>query len=233
MITKIPASSRYHASHSWLSTYHLFSFADYYDPANMNFGTLRVFNDDTIDAHSGFGAHSHQNMEIITIVLEGELTHKDSMGNEGSIGKGEVQYMSAGTGVTHAELNNGDVPVHLYQIWILSQEKNLPPVYAQRNFSALSDKNILLPVISSTKRDGALIIRTDAIIYTSTLEEGRSLSYEVKKMRGAFLYITSGSLTVNGNSYEAGDQARIEGIESIELYATKEARFLVLDLPLV
>ncbi len=116
MIKKISAHNRFRAQHEWLSTYHLFSFADYYDPENMNFGALRVFNDDTIDGNSGFGPHGHRDMEIVTIVLNGELTHKDSMGNIGTIKAGEVQYMSAGTGVTHTEMNTKDESVHLYQI---------------------------------------------------------------------------------------------------------------------
>lgn len=233
MITKIQSSKRYHASHSWLSTYHLFSFADYFDPNNMNFGTLRVFNDDTIDAHSGFGAHSHQNMEIITIVLDGELTHKDSLGNVGTISQGEVQYMSAGTGVTHAEINDGDVPVHLYQVWIASKEKNLPPVYTQRDFSAISNKNSLLPVIVGEKQGEAIIARTDAVIYTSNLEMDKSLSYKSKEKRGVFIYITSGRLTMNGEEYEVGDQARIEGEEMLELQAIEETNFILIDVPVV
>jgi quercetin 2,3-dioxygenase len=232
MIKKILASSRHHASHGWLSTYHLFSFADYYDPENMNFGSLRVFNDDTIDAHSGFGAHSHQNMEIITIVLEGKLTHKDSLGNVGMIGKGEVQYMSAGTGVTHAEVNEGDAPVHLYQVWITSKEKNLPPLYAQRDFSVISNRNSLLPVAAGIQEGETLFIRTDAVIYTSTLEEGASIQYETKDKRGSFVYITSGVLSINGETYEAGDQARIEGEETLHLTAATQAHFILIDVPL-
>jgi quercetin 2,3-dioxygenase len=233
MITKIPALSRYHASHSWLSTYHLFSFADYFDSENMNFGTIRVFNDDTIDAHSGFGAHSHQNMEIITILLEGELTHKDSMGNVGTIGKGEVQYMSAGTGVTHAEVNNGDTPVHLYQIWITSKEKNLPPIYAQKDFGNTSNKNILSPVVSGTEQGKAIVVRTDAVIYTLTLEKEKDLSYEILEARGVFIYVTSGELRINGELYEAGDQARIEREEVAVLKAQEETSFVLIDVPLI
>ena len=134
MITKISSSSRHHADHGWLSTYFLFSFAEYYDPQNLEFGNLRVFNDDTIAPHSGFSEHDHDNMEIVTIVHEGTLTHRDSMGSVGAISAGEVQYMSAGTGVTHAEMNDGGVPVHLFQIWLYPNEKNAAPRYEQKRF---------------------------------------------------------------------------------------------------
>ena len=232
MIQKIPAENRHHAEAGWLSTYHLFSFADYYDSENMNFGALRVFNDDTIDAQSGFGAHSHENMEIITIVLEGELTHKDSMGNVGTIGAGEVQYMSAGTGVTHAEMNTSDSSVHLYQIWIASKEKNLTPLYMQKDFNDTSNRNILLPVVSDKETGDAIMVRTDANIYTSTLEAAETLSYAVGENRGAFIYIENGSLDVNGIETSVGDQLRVEGEESLSIYATDDARFILIDVPL-
>lgn len=230
MIQKISANERFHAQHEWLSTYHLFSFADYYDPENMNFGILRVFNDDTIDGKSGFGPHPHKDMEIVTIVLEGELTHQDSMGNTGTIKAGEVQYMSAGTGVTHAEMNTADEPVHLYQIWIEPQEKDLPPFYEQKDFSSVSNKNILLPVVSNNPSGKALRIRADVTIYTSHLEAGKTLTYPLPEHRGVFMYIQKGIIAVNDVICNSGDQIRIEGVKTLVLTATEEAMFVVLDV---
>ncbi len=232
MIKKIPAENRYHASHGWLSTYHLFSFADYYDEGNMNFGTLRVFNDDTIDAQSGFGAHSHENMEIVTIVLEGELTHKDSMGNVGTIAAGEIQYMSAGTGVTHAEMNTTDSPVHLYQIWLVPKEKGLAPAYAQKDFNDISNRNVLLPVVAATAMGEALQVRTNAVIYTSSLESGEMVNHTVENKRGAFIYVERGSLDVNQIEVSEGDQLRIDGEENLAIFATEDARLVLINVPL-
>lgn len=230
MIQKITAEERFLAQHDWLSTYHLFSFADYYDPDNMNFGLLRVFNDDTIDAESGFGTHSHNNMEIITIVLEGELTHKDSMGSTGVIKAGEIQYMSAGTGVTHSEMNMQKSPVHLYQIWILPKEKNLEPRYAQKDFSHTSNKNILLPIVSSELQGEALQVRSDATIYTSSLEAGQSIDYNLGKNRGAFIYSYEGALRVNDVVFNAHSQARIQGEEYLTIASIQDAKFILIDV---
>ncbi len=232
MIKKIFAHTRFHAQHEWLSTYHLFSFADYYDPENMNFGPLRVFNDDTIDGNSGFGPHGHRDMEIVTVVLQGELTHKDSMGNVGVIKAGEVQYMSAGTGITHAEMNAKDESVHLYQIWIAPNEKGLQPLYAQKDFSAISNKNILLPVISDVPSDGTLHIRSAATIYTSLLEISQSVKYSMSENQGVFMYVTSGELLVNDVICQAGDQLRIEGEDSLVITANETAQFVLIQVAL-
>lgn len=232
MIKKISASTRFHAQHKWLSTYHLFSFADYYDPANMNFGALRVFNDDTIDGNSGFGPHGHRDMEIVTIVLQGELTHKDSMGNIGTIKAGEVQYMSAGTGVTHAEMNAKNEPVHLYQIWISPDEKGLQPLYAQKDFSVIPNKNILLPIVSNTLIENTLHIRAVATIYTSVLDVDQSINHSATSDQGTFIYVTKGSLVVNGISCQVGDQLRIEGESFLTITATETTQFLLIDVAL-
>jgi quercetin 2,3-dioxygenase len=229
MIRKIPAKERFYASHDWLSTYHLFSFADYYDPENMNFGILRVFNDDTIDAHSGFGAHSHRDMEIVTIVLEGELTHKDSMGNAGKIKAGEVQYMSAGIGVTHAELNESDVPVHLYQIWIEPKERGLIPSYEQKDFSGVKEKNVLVPLASGNLIEGTITLKTDATIYTAELEAGKSITHPLMEGYGAFIYIREGSLAVDDIVGGPGDQVRIEGPETVVMTGAQDAAFIFIE----
>ncbi|HAG27318.1 TPA: pirin family protein [Patescibacteria group bacterium] len=231
MIRKIPANKRYKAEHDWLTTYHLFSFAMYFDRGNMNFGALRVFNDDYIDGENGFGAHSHDNMEIITIVHEGTLTHQDSMGNTGTISKGEVQYMSAGTGVTHAEVNQGKEKVHLYQIWIMPDKQNQPPQYSQKDFSE-APKNILVPVASGQNMDGAIPIRTDSTIYLSKLEQGNTIRHTLKHDRGLFIYIKEGNLVINGTEFEKEDQARIIDETDILIKTSEGAEFIAIDVPM-
>ncbi len=230
MIQKISAIDRYHSVHDWLSTYHLFSFADYYDPDNMNFGVLRVFNDDTIDARSGFGEHGHRDMEIVTIMLEGELTHTDSMGNSGTIKKGEVQYMSAGTGVMHSEVNGADSTVHLYQLWFLPKKKNLSPAYAQQDFSHLMKSNEFALLASGEKKEGRILIQTDASIYRLALEQGKEISYTLTQGRGLHVYIEKGSLQIENILYEAGDQARIVEEDVVRMYAQETTTCLVIDV---
>ena len=224
MIKKIPASERYIANHDWLKTYHLFSFADYYDPANMNFGELRVFNDDTIAGQSGFGAHSHANMEIVTIVFEGVLTHQDSMGNNGTIKPGEVQYMSAGTGVTHAELNQGDETVKLYQIWMMPRTQGLTPQYNQKSFGNTT-KNTFTPLTSGfadvLKTSDAIEIQSDTTIYSIELEPNTNVEHVLPKNHGLFIYVASGSIQIGETEFSVGDQARITGEESIKILSTK------------
>lgn len=234
MIYKIPAETRYMAQHDWLTSFHLFSFAEYYDPVNMHFGALRVFNDDYIDAYNGFGEHAHTNMEIVTIMLEGELTHADSMGNTGVIRKGEIQYMSAGTGVRHSEVNNGSERVHLYQLWFLPKKKNLPPRYAQKNMIlSAQDNNRLIPLVSDKQIENVpnlVHIESDITLYTSYLETDKKLNYIVNKNRGLFIYIEKGSLMINGDLFEAGDQARITGEESIEIVCMVDSSFIAIDV---
>lgn len=169
MIQKIDAQQRYHKNFGWLEVRWLFSFADYHDPDNVNLGALRVFNDDLIQPATGFGKHPHKEMEIVSIIFDGELTHEDSMGNKSVIKKGEVQRMSAGTGVVHSENNSGDSVTNLYQIWINPGEPGLGPSYEQKDFSDVSKKNRLLPVVSGHTIDGALAIHSDSTIYVSEL----------------------------------------------------------------
>jgi redox-sensitive bicupin YhaK (pirin superfamily) len=230
MIQKISSENRHLATHSWLSTYHLFSFADYFDPNNMNFGVLRVFNDDTIDAHNGFGQHGHRDMEIVTLVLTGELTHTDSMGNSGTIKAGEVQYMSAGSGVMHSEVNNSDEAVHLYQIWIQPKHKNLTPNYGQKDFAQLITKNTLVPVISDKEVGGAIHIEADVTIYLCELEGGKDVDYRLEVSRGLFIYIQTGSIIINGEEFVAGDQARIADESAIQIVSIDGGRFVAIDV---
>lgn len=230
MLQKISAVDRYLALHDWLSTYHLFSFADYFDPDNMNFGVLRVFNDDTIDARSGFGDHGHSDMEIVTIVLDGELTHTDSMGNTGSIKAGDVQYMSAGTGVIHSEYNNSSDAVHLYQIWIMPNERRLIPTYGQKHFEEGGMKNVLHPVAAGKELGDAIKIRADATIYKSILDKEKEISYNLLGDRGMFVYVTTGVIEINDTIFEAGDQARIVDEKNLVIKAKEDAKFVALDV---
>lgn len=233
MIQHIPAKKRAHIHQEWLDTYHLFSFASHYDPMNVEFGNLRVFNDDTIGAYSGFDEHPHDNMEIVTVMLEGTLTHRDSMGNQAAIKAGEVQCMTAGTGVIHAEKNLGNVPVHLYQIWLYPKTQNLTPSYSQLDITHLEyEKNVLHRIASPEKQENALTLNAETSIYLSTLEQGQKLNHALSPNQGLFLYLTSGSLEVNGITLEKGDQARITDEDSIILTAKTEAHFIAIQVQL-
>jgi redox-sensitive bicupin YhaK (pirin superfamily) len=232
MIQKIDASRRYYAKQGWLNTYHLFSFANYYDPENLHFGTLRVFNDDTIDAYSGFGEHGHENMEIVTILFKGTLTHTDSMGNRKKIQAGEVQRMSAGTGVIHSEKNLEDEPVHLYQIWLLPEKQGIEPSYEQKDFSFLLEKNKLTPIASGLSQAEAITMHTDATIYLSELDEAGSIAINPALDRGLFVYVREGGIRINGIEFYMGDQARIQGEDSLSIEGIESASFVAIDVPL-
>jgi redox-sensitive bicupin YhaK (pirin superfamily) len=229
MIQKIEAKDRYLASHAWLSTYHLFSFADYFDPANMNFGVLRVFNDDTIDAHNGFGLHPHRDMEIVTIMLSGELTHTDSMGNSRTIRKGDVRYMSAGSGVVHSEVNNSNEQVHLYQIWLLPKHRDRTPEYKEIKIDTVT-KNILVPLASGNGVPGALLIDADATMYRCELEAGREIVYKLGDLRGLFVYVTEGVLLVNTISVSAGDQLRVTDMDMLTISTSSGCLFIAIEV---
>jgi redox-sensitive bicupin YhaK (pirin superfamily) len=227
----IPANKRHFTDMGWLQTYWLFSFSNYYDPANMGHGKLRVFNDDVVKPGTGFPTHPHEEMEIVTIVLQGEISHKDSMGNGGVIRAGEVQRMSAGTGLTHSEYNEADEDLHFYQIWILPDEAHLVPSYEQKEFSEANFRNVLFPLASGQGKDGAVSFHTDATIYRSQLEAGRQLAHNTSPDRKLFVYLTSGTLQVNGEPLSARDQARLEGVERLALAADQDADFILVDAP--
>jgi hypothetical protein len=215
----------------WLQTYWLFSFSNYYDPANMGHGKLRVFNDDVVRPGTGFPTHPHDEMEIITIVLEGEISHRDSMGNGGVVRAGEVQRMSAGTGLTHSEYNEGDRDLHFYQVWILPDEKGLAPSYEQKKVDPADFTNVLFPLASGQGQAGAVSFHTDATIYRSRLEAGRQVHHQTSADRKLFVYLTTGSLRVNGETLAARDQARLDGVETLELAADRVADFILIDVP--
>jgi redox-sensitive bicupin YhaK (pirin superfamily) len=241
MFQLIRSKDRYHFDAGWLSTYWHFSFDHYYDPANESFGPLRVFNDDIIRPAGGFPFHAHREMEIVTYIIEGQLEHKDSMGNVGVIAPGELQRMSAGTGVRHSEYNaSKEKPVHLIQLWILPAENGLTPSWEQKQFS-LADRQgrllpIALPVERISKNDShAVRIHQDATIYTSALAPAQSLTHELKKNRRAYLFVIAGDLDVNAETLHAGDQGRITEVAKLSLAAPKGAKapadFMLIDLP--
>ena len=233
MINTIKADQRHHANFGWLDARWHFSFGDYHDPANMGFGPLRVFNDDIVAGGGGFEPHPHRDMEIITYVIDGELAHKDNLGNGDVIHPGEVQVMSAGTGIVHAEFNNSpDRPVHLNQIWIQPRTRNLPPRWEQRPFNRDQRSNRLLPVVSGAAGiDGTLRIDQDATMYVSSLDAGKSVTHQLKPNRRAYLFVIRGSLSLNGSSLSQGDQARVENEASLSIAAQDSAEFVLIDLP--
>jgi len=232
MIRVVKADERHHADMGWLSTYWHFSFADYSDPANVNWGPLRVFNDDVVRPGQGFGAHPHRDMEIITYVLEGALEHRDNQGNKGVIHAGEVQVMSAGTGIVHSEYNHSNQhPVHFLQLWILPRTKGLPPRWEQRQFAPADRAGKLLPVVSAGHVPETLAIDQDAAIYVSALRAGEEVVHKGRASRKAYLFVIRGGLTVNGIRLAAGDQARIAGEPELMLRAAEEVELILLDLP--
>ncbi len=222
------ANERGHAEHGWLDTYHTFSFADYYNPQWMGYRSLRVINDDLVMPGQGFGTHPHRDMEIITYILSGALEHKDSMGNGRVIRTGEVQYMSAGTGVRHSEFNpSNDEAVHLLQIWILPDTKGVAPRYAEKSFANAPTGKLHL-VTSKTGRDGSIAIRQDADLWLAKLEAGQSVTHKLAPGRHAWIHVAEGEVTVNGETLAGGDAAGLTG--EVKLSATKPSQVLVFDL---
>ena len=232
MINVIPSNARHHADHGWLNTRWHFSFSDYYDPKNMNWGALRVFNDDVVQGGGGFGAHPHRDMEIITYVLEGELEHQDNLGNKGVIAPGEVQVMSAGKGIVHAEYNHSQtVPVHFLQLWVMPRNRGSKPRWEQRQFSPAQRAGKLLPVVSSGDVADTLHIDQDAVVYIGGLKAGEEIGQAIEHDRKGYLFVISGALTLNDKKLAAGDQARIEDEEKLRLKADQPAEVIYLDLP--
>ncbi len=231
MIEIVKAGARHLSDFGWLKTYWLFSFSDYFDPRNIQFGALRVFNDDVVQPGTGFPTHPHEEMEIVTIVLDGEMTHRDSMGNQAVIRTGDVQRMSAGTGLTHSEYNLADRPVHFYQIWIFPDEAKLKPSYDQKRFSASDWRNKLLPVASGQGKAGAVTFHTDATIYRCDLEAGKKVAHKATAGRRIFVYLTKGLLTANGEAVRSKDQARIDIDEPLVLEAKQDSELILIDVP--
>ncbi|MDK9700062.1 MAG: pirin family protein [bacterium] len=232
MIRVIPAAQRHSADFGWLQTNWLFSFDQYYDPNNLQFGNLRVFNDDVVQPQTGFGTHPHREMEIVTIVLSGAVTHQDSMGNHTKISAGEVQRMTAGAGITHSEYNRESVPLHLYQIWFPPHTRRLVPSYEQQPFEASKLKNALHRVVSGNEDEGLIKIHAHASIYLSQLDPGVTVEHNLATQRGAFVYVTEGVLDVNGIHLTKTDQARIEEEPLVRITAAEASRFILIDVDL-
>lgn len=224
------ASDRGRGDYGWLNTRYSFSFADWYEQSRMGFGVLRVINDDRIAPHSGFDTHGHRDMEIITIVREGVLTHRDSMGNTGVIGAGEVQVMSAGTGVTHSEKNEGDVPVTLFQIWMLSKEGSIEPRYAQKYFP--TSHNAISLLVAPTDTHGALPINQDAYISRALLDKEHPFVYTLKDAtHGVYVFVVEGTLTIKNETLSDRDAIGIWGIKEINLATSAKAEVLIFEVP--
>ena len=231
MIQVRKAGERGHFDHGLLNTYHTFSFGDYYDPAHLGFRSLRVINDDRVQPGQGFGMHGHRDMEIVTYVLEGALQHKDSLGNGSIIRPGDLQHMTAGTGVRHSEFNpSADEAVHLYQIWLLPERKGLTPSYDQRAFSEDERQGRLRLVASPDGADGSLTIRQDARLYLSSLSTGESVSHELQAGRHAWLQVLRGRVKVNGALLETSDGAAISDERQVTVVGEQGAEVMLFDL---
>jgi hypothetical protein len=231
MIEIIEAHRRHFSDFGWLKTYWLFSFDNYYDPANLEFGSLRVFNDDVVQPGAGFPTHSHREMEIVTVVLSGELTHEDSTGSKGVIRSGDVQRMSAGTGISHSEHNRGDRPLHFYQIWIRPDVAGLAPGYEQVNFTSRILSNRLVPVASGQQHPDAVRIHSDSTVYLGEFGQGAEFDFTVNESRGVFVYLTEGGLAINGKALERNDQARISSAEELRFTPREKTSLILIDVP--
>lgn len=239
MLTLRPASDRGHANFGWLDSYHSFSFGNYYDPAHMGFRDLRVINEDRVAPGQGFSTHSHRDMEIITFVLEGAVEHKDSLGNVATIKPGEVQRMSAGTGISHSEYNPSRTEgTHFLQIWVIPEKMGLEPSYEQVEFPLEKRLGQLTLIGSRDGRDGSVKIHQDLNLYTAVLEPSNEVSYDVGRdypegtasQRNIWLQVTRGSLLLNGQPVQAGDGVSIQNEAQLHLTATSNAEFLLFDL---
>jgi quercetin 2,3-dioxygenase len=229
------ANERGHAYHGWLNAHHSFSFANWYDPAKIHFGMLRVFNDDIVAGGGGFGMHPHNDMEIITIILRGAIEHKDSMGNGSVIRPGDVQVMSAGTGVYHSEFNPlPDEETNLFQLWIFPKEKGITPRYDQKSFTDTDRKNKIQLVASGFKKNGELYIHQDAALALSDIDKSKSVEYIVsRKENGAYIMVIEGGVKIDGETLNKRDAIGISETEKIDITALEDnTRILIVDVPM-
>ncbi len=230
MITIRKSSERGHFDYGWLNTYHTFSFNTYYDVKYMSFRTLRVINEDVVIPHQGFDTHSHKDMEIITYIVEGELEHTDSTGTSSVIKRGDVQVMTAGSGVEHSEINSSNKSVHLLQIWITPSKKGLTQRYDEKHFPEKAKKDSLCLMVSGDGKNNSLMINQDVSLFSSMLYKNKKLSYNIEKKRAAWIQVISGELKVNDIVLVNGDGASIEHEKSIEITAKEDSEFLLFDL---
>ncbi|MFO7829759.1 MAG: pirin family protein [Bacteroidales bacterium] len=228
------SDSRGHADHGWLKTYHTFSFASYYNPERIHFGALRVLNDDTIAAGEGFGTHPHDNMEIITIPLYGDLEHKDSMGNAGIIKSGDLQVMSAGSGIQHSEFNaNPDKDVKLLQIWVFSNKKDVEPRYDQISISDIAKENELFQILSPDKNDEGVWIHQDAWFHMGNLKSGWQGEYQLKgKNHGVYIFVIEGSISIENQQLNKRDGLGISEIKNFGISASENSKILLMEVPM-
>jgi redox-sensitive bicupin YhaK (pirin superfamily) len=235
MIRIIKEQEQYKGESDWLTTYHHFSFGEYYDPNKVNFGPLRVFNDDVIQPGKGFDFHQHKDMEIVTYVIDGTLEHKDSLGNHGIIQPGEIQRMSAGTGVFHSEFNHSnEKPLRLLQIWLFSNTKGLHPSWEQKKYTKEDRINKILSVISpkNFNQKNRLAINQDATFYISNLQIGKDLVYDLPKDRISYLFIIEGKITLRDKVLHTRDVAQIENEEILKIKALQDTEIILIDLPI-
>ncbi len=231
MITRRPAGERGHTDIGWLDSHHTFSFGDYHDPQQEGFRTLRVINDDRVAAKQGFGKHPHRDMEIISYVLEGKLAHNDTLGNQSLIVPGEVQRMSAGTGVLHSEYNPSETePVHFLQIWLLPEKRDLPPGYEQKRFPPETLKGKLRLVAARDGRDGAVTVHQDVALYAGRLSAGDQVTVPLAAGRHAWVQVARGAVALNGTALAEGDGAAVSDEQALALTSTAESEVLVFDL---
>lgn len=229
------AETRGHAKHGWLNSYHSFSFAGYYEPSRIHFGALRVLNDDTVAAGMGFGTHPHDNMEIISIPLSGDLKHKDSMGNETVIKQGDIQVMSAGTGISHSEMNaNKDKEVKFLQIWVFPNKKNVQPRYGQITLDVNKMNNNLLQVVSPNENDEGVWIHQDAWFSLGNLGKDFSTEYKLNNSsNGVYAFVLEGAVTINGEVLNSRDGLEITETEALQITSTADSRLLLMEVPMV
>jgi len=231
MIELRPSQERGHAEHGWLDSRHSFSFADYHDPAHMGFGALRVINEDRVAPGRGFGAHSHRDMEIVSYVLEGALAHKDSLGNGSVLRPGDVQRMSAGTGVTHSEFNGSESePVHFLQIWIEPAVRGARPGYEEKHFAPEARRGRLRLIASPDGREGSVTLQQDANLYAALLDGAEAADFEQRAGRRTYVHVVRGEAQVNGQPLGPGDALKITGERKIRIAQARDAEVLLFDL---
>ena len=226
------STDRGYADHGWLKSFHSFSFADYFDPEHVEFGPLRVINEDRVDPGKGFGTHGHRDMEIISYVLDGELAHKDSMGNGSTIRPGDVQRMSAGRGVLHSEFNpSKDQPVHFLQIWIQPDQQRIEPSYEEKSFSNEDNRGRLRVIASPNRTDGSVLIHQDATVYAGLFNDTEQAVLQAKPGRRVYVHVARGSIVANNTKLTAGDALKLTDTTELTLSGGQDAEVIVFDLP--